>query len=82
MPMWYKASYEAYSELMTGKLKKMIEARNGPIMDKMADALMESVGKEWQAMIQKSSAQKELHEKLAEIMTESSQSTEVGNSNH
>jgi hypothetical protein len=31
------------------------------------------VGKEWQAMIQKTSAKKELHEKLAKIMSEASQ---------
>lgn len=73
MPMWYKASFAAYSQLMTEKLKKRIEAASGPVMDKMADALMESIGKDWQAMIQKSSAKKELHEKLAKIMSESSQ---------
>ena len=42
-------------------------------MDKVADALTESMGKEWQAMIQKSSAKKELHEKLAKIFSEANQ---------
>lgn len=73
MHMWYKASFKAYSELMIEKLKKRIDAANGPVMDKVADALMESIGKEWQAMIQKSSAKRELHEKLAKIMSESAQ---------
>ena len=73
MGMWYKASFAAYSELMIEKLKKRIEAANGPVMDKVADALTESMGKEWQAMIQKSSAKKELHEKLAKIFSEASQ---------
>ncbi|MDQ6667178.1 MAG: hypothetical protein M3Y53_03005 [Thermoproteota archaeon] len=73
MEMWHKASFEAYSELMIEKLKKRIEAANGPVMDKVADALMESMGKEWQAMVQKSSAKKELHEKLAKIFSEGSQ---------
>ena len=73
MGMWYKASFRAYSELMVEKLKKRIEAANGPVMDKVADALTESIGKEWQAMVQKSSAKKELHEKLARIMSEASQ---------
>ena len=73
MAMWHKASFEAYSELMVEKLKKRIEAANGPVMDKVADALTESIGKEWQAMIQKSSAKKELHEKLAKIFSEASQ---------
>ncbi len=73
MAMWHKASFEAYSELMIEKLKKRIEAANGPVMDKVADALTESMGKEWQAMIQKSSAKKELHEKLAKIFSEATQ---------
>src|SRR5215469_4384094 len=73
MAMWYKASFRAYSELMIEKLKKRIEAANGPVMDKVADAFMESMGKEWQAMIQKSSVKRELHEKLAKIFHEGSQ---------
>jgi hypothetical protein len=73
MGMWYKASFAAYSELMIEKLKRRIEAANGPVMDKVADALTESMGKEWQAMIQKSSAKKELHEKLAKIFSEANQ---------
>ncbi len=73
MHMWHRASFAAYSELMIEKLKKRIEAANGPTMDKVADALMENIGKEWQAMIQKSSTKKELHEKLAKIMNEASQ---------
>jgi hypothetical protein len=73
MGMWYKASFRAYSELMVEKLKKRIDAANAPVTDKVADALTESLGKEWQAMIQKSSAKRELHEKLAKIMSEGSQ---------
>lgn len=37
MSMWYKASFAAYSQLMVEKLKKRIEAANGPVMDKVAD---------------------------------------------
>ena len=73
MGMWYKASFRAYSELMIEKLKKRIEAANGSVMDRVADAIVESIGKEWQAMIQKSSVKRELHEKLAKIMSEASQ---------
>jgi O-methyltransferase involved in polyketide biosynthesis len=43
------------------------------VMDKVADAIMESMGKEWQAMIQKSTAKRELHEKLAKIFHEGMQ---------
>ena len=73
MAMWHKASFEAYSELMIEKLKKRIETANGPVMDKIADAVMESMGKEFEAMKQKSSAKKELHEKFAKIFSEGSQ---------
>ena len=70
MAMWHKAAFAAHSELMVEKLKKRIEAVNGPVMDKVADAIMESMGKEWQAMIQQSTAKRELHEKLAKIFHE------------
>jgi hypothetical protein len=73
MAMWHKAAFAAHSELMVEKLKKRIEAVNGPVMDKVADAIMESMGKEWQAMIQKSTAKSELHEKLAKIFHEGMQ---------
>jgi hypothetical protein len=52
---------------------KTKEEANGPVMDKVADALTESMGKEWQAMIQKSSGKKELHEKLAKIFSDAQQ---------
>lgn len=73
MPMWYKASFAAYSQLMIEKMKKRIEAAHGPVMDKVADALTESMDKEWQAMMQKFSVKKEFHEKLTRIMSEASQ---------
>ena len=73
MAMWHKAAFTAHSELMVEKLKKRIEAVNGPVMDKVADAIMESMGKEWQAMIQKSTTKRELHEKLAKIFHEGMQ---------
>jgi hypothetical protein len=73
MAMWHKASFEAYSELMVEKLKKRIEAENGPVMNKVADALMESMVKEFEAMKQKSFTKKELHEKLAKIFSEGNQ---------
>jgi hypothetical protein len=54
---------------MIEKLKKRIEVTNGLVMDKVADALTESICKEWQAMIQKSTANKDLDEKLAKIFS-------------
>jgi ATP-dependent protease HslVU (ClpYQ) ATPase subunit len=43
------------------------------IMDKVADALMESMSKEFEAMKQKSFAKKELREKLVRILSEGNQ---------
>jgi hypothetical protein len=42
MHMWYKASFKAYSQLMTEKLKK-IETANGSVTYKVADVLMKRI---------------------------------------
>ena len=43
------------------------------IMDKVADALMESMSNEFEAMKQKSFAKKELREKFVKILSEGNQ---------
>ncbi len=73
IPMWYKAFFTAQSELMAEKIKKKIETAYGPTMDKLAEAFMESMGKQWQAMVQKASANQEFQEKLTKILGEASQ---------
>jgi len=73
IPLWYKAFFTAQSELMVEKMKKRIDAAYGPTMDKLADAFMESMGKQWQAMVQKTSANQEFQEKLTKILGEGSQ---------
>jgi hypothetical protein len=73
VPMWYKAFFTAQSELMAEKIKKKIETAYGPTMDKLAEAFMESMGKQWQAMVQKASANQEFQEKLTRILGEASQ---------
>ncbi len=73
IPMWYKAFFTAQSELMTEKIKKRIETAYGPTMDKLADAFIESMGKQWQAMVQKTSANQEFQEKLTKILGEAQQ---------
>src|SRR5215831_20927426 len=72
MAMWYKASFRAYSELMIEKLKKRIEAANGPVMDKVADAFMESMGKDGRVLLQNSLARKKLQEKWQKIFLKGS----------
>ena len=73
IPLWYKAFFSAQSELMIEKIKKRIETAYGPTMDKLADAFMESMGKQWQAMVQKTSANQEFQEKLTKILGEAQQ---------
>lgn len=73
IPLWYKAFFTAQSELMTEKISKRIETAYGPIMDKLAEVFMESMGKQWQAMVQKTSANQEFQEKLTKILGEASQ---------
>jgi hypothetical protein len=73
IPLWYKAFFTAQSELMAEKIKKKIETAYGPTMDKLAEAFMDSMGKQWQAMVQKASANQEFQEKLTKILGEASQ---------
>jgi len=73
IPMWYKAFFTAQLDLMTEKIKKRIETAYGSTMDKLADAFMESMGKQWQAMVQKTSANQEFQEKLTKILGETPQ---------
>ena len=58
---------------MAEKIKKKIETAYGPTMDKLAEAFMESMGKQWLAMVQKASANQEFQEKLIRILGEASQ---------
>jgi hypothetical protein len=68
--MWKKAFMEAMTQLQAEKLKKRIEAAWGPTMDKVADAALEAMGKQWQSMLQLSGAEQELREKIARIWSE------------
>ncbi len=70
MIMWQKAFFTAQMEFMTEKLKERMEAAMGPMADKVADAIFESMGKHWQAMLQQTGAETELREKLAKIFSE------------
>lgn len=68
--MWRKAFFEAHMQFMTEKLKKRMEAAWGPTADKAADAVLETMGKQWMAMIQQTAAEQELHERMAKIFKE------------
>lgn len=68
--MWKRAFGEAMIEIQKEKLKKRIESAWGPMMDKAADAVIDSMGKTWQSMLQQAGAEQELREKIAKIWSE------------
>ncbi len=68
--LWNKAFLMAHLELMAEKLKKRMEQAWGPMADRAADAVIESMGKQWQSMLQQAGADRELREKLAGLFSE------------
>ena len=68
--MWKQAFHSAMMEVQAEKLKKRIEAAWGPMMDKVADAAVESMSKLWQSMLQQAGSEQEFREKLAKIWSE------------
>ena len=68
--MWKQAFFSAMMESHKEKIKKKIEMAWGSQMDKAADAVVESMGKQWQSMMQDAGAEKELRDKLARMFSE------------
>jgi uncharacterized protein YchJ len=70
--MWYKAFLHAMQDAQVERLRKRIETSFGSTMDKVADAVIESMGKHWQSMVVQSEAEKDLEAKLQKIYSEAS----------
>jgi hypothetical protein len=68
--MFQKAFYNALFEVKVEKLKKKIEEKWGSNLDQAAEAVVEALGKEWEAMGSTAQAKQELHNKLANILTQ------------
>ncbi len=68
--MWHKAFFYAMHEAKTERMRKRIESAYGPVMDKAADAVAESFGRYWQAVLMQSEAMKDLDAKLQKILSE------------
>jgi hypothetical protein len=68
--VWKEAFYKARLEAMTEKLKKKIEAAWGEFDDKAAEAMMERMESQWQAMFQQTVTEQLFHEKLTKLYTE------------
>jgi len=72
MELLHKAFHDALYQTQVERLKKRIDASFGPILDKKADAMIETAAKVWQSIVVQSEAKKELESKLQKILSETS----------
>jgi hypothetical protein len=63
--MWTGSFFQAMKELQVELLKSRMQKAWGAKMEKAADATVEAMSAQWQAMVQQSGAQAALREKLA-----------------
>ena len=68
--MWACAFHQAMKEVHVDILKAKIHKAWGPKMDKMADAVLESMEVKWQSTLAQGKAKMDLKEKITRIMTE------------
>jgi hypothetical protein len=74
MEMWACAGHAAWKEVHVDLLKAKILKRWGARMEKTADAVIEAMGIEWQAMLAQGKAKEVLQEKIAQIFAEGAKS--------
>jgi hypothetical protein len=71
MTRMYKHAYmDALYQAQVERIRKRIDAKSGPMLDKMADAVVESFGKMWQSKMAKIEAGQEMEAKLKKILSE------------
>jgi len=68
--MWECAAHKAWKEVHVDLLKTKIMKAWGPQMEKTADAVIEAMGIEWQAMMTQGKAKTDLKQKIASIFAE------------
>jgi hypothetical protein len=68
--MWNDAFCGAMREVQVEILKKKIQAAWGPAMEKAGDAVVESMGVKWQAMLANGKSQGDLRDKFTKIWSE------------
>ena len=68
--MWGCAFHQAMKEVHVDILKAKIHKAWGPKMEKMADAVLEAMGVQWESMLAQGKAKVDLKEKITRIMTE------------
>lgn len=65
--MWAGAFFQAMNQVQVDILKAKIQKAWGPMMDKAADAAMESVGTVWQSSLAQVKAKEDFREKLEKL---------------
>ena len=65
--MWACSFFEAMKAAQVEVLKAKIQKAWGPMMDKAADAALESMGVMWQSMLAQSKAKETFQEKLRNL---------------
>ena len=68
--MWACAGHHAWKQVHVDLLKAKILKTWGPQMEKTADAVIEAMGIEWQAMMTQGKAKTDLKQKIASIFTD------------
>lgn len=68
--MWSCAFHEAMKQAHVEVLKAKIHKSWGPKMDKMADAVLETMEAQWGAMLAKGKSKMDLKDKIAKAMME------------
>jgi hypothetical protein len=68
--MWTCAGHQAWKEVHVDLLKAKILKAWGPQMEKTADAVIEAMGAQWQAMMAEGQAKAELKQKIVAIFGE------------
>ena len=68
--MWTGSFFQALKQAQVDLLKAKIQKAWGPKMDKVADAVLEAMGAQWQAMMAQSKSKETLRERLGAIWQE------------
>jgi hypothetical protein len=68
--MWKSAMRQAFTEVQVDILKPKIQKAWGPLMDKVADAALESMGVCWQSAIAQAKAKEDFQAKLKKLWQE------------
>ena len=68
--MWEASFFQAMKEVQVEILKAKMQKVMGAKMDKAADAVLESMGAKWQAMLAQSKAKDDFREKLSRLWQE------------